>query len=56
MVPYGIAKDGLRTVLNAINPKGFGPRVAFQVNLRTSDDPKPQADVVHGEAREVTDS
>jgi hypothetical protein len=36
MVPFGIAKDGLRTVLDAIQGRG-GPIQAVQVNFSVRD-------------------
>ena len=49
MVPYGIAKDGLRSVLDAVNPKGSnGPMLNVQFNLVTRD-PEP----IEGEVHEV---
>ncbi len=37
MIGFGIAKDGLRSVLEAVQSKS-GPMVAVQFNLRTSED------------------
>ena len=62
MVPYGIAKDGLRSVLDTVNPKGFGGNqfnVQFRLISRSQDEAEKRAEaggngeVIEGEAREI---
>jgi hypothetical protein len=50
MVPYGIAKDGLRTVLDAVNPRGAQ---AFNVQFNLVTRGEKPAPVIDGEVREA---
>ncbi len=49
MVPYGIAKDGLKSVMDTVSPRGGGAMMNVQFNFYTEGD----EETIEGEAQEV---